>query len=77
MCWRPSETFSQHSAHHTAVGFCRLKGKKIQNGINRSTRCVSSAQNLPPVGHIAAGKLFIPLLYWCRHTAAAQGTSVG
>ena len=40
-------------------------------------RCVSTAQDLPPVGHAAPGQLLFPLLHRCGDSATAQGSSLG
>lgn len=42
-----------------------------------SYRCVPTAQDLPPVGHSAAGQFLLPLLHWRGHTAAAEGPALG
>lgn len=45
--------------------------------VHPSFRCVSTPQDLPPVGHAAAGELLFPLLHRRGHTAAAQRSPPG
>lgn len=56
--------------------------KKKPNKTNPVLCCVAyrrvpTAQDLPPVGHAAAGQFLLPLLHWCGHTAAAEGPTPG